>query len=86
MTNKKNVIILAMCNQLIEMIVKLAVRLEREEFMTDEEKKAVQHNSCMCQTIIATKLGATREELVDSVEFSKELNNLVDKTNNQRSA
>ena len=68
------------------MIVKLAVRLEHEGFMEEGEKETVQHNICLYQTLIATKLGATREEIEDSVKFSEELirHNLEDETNNHK--
>ena len=77
-TNKERVFLMAVLFDLGSMIAKMHVRLEHVDLLVGDEPENIQENLTNAQTIAATILEMTPDELGESLNLSKAINKMSD--------
>ena len=77
-TNKERVFLMALLFDLGSMIAKMHVRLEHVDLLVGDEPENIQENLTNAQTIAATILEMTPDELGESLNLSKAINKMSD--------
>ena len=76
--NKERVFLMALLFDLGSMISKMHVRLEHVDLLVGDESKNIRENLTNAQTIAATILEMTPDELEESLNLSKHINAMSD--------
>ena len=74
--NKQRVLLIALLFDLVSMISKMHVRLEHVDLLVGDESKNIRENLTNAQTIAATILEMTPDELEESLKLSKYIDNM----------
>ena len=77
-TNKERVFLMAVLFDLGSMIAKMHVRLEHVDLLVGDEPENIRENLTNAQTIAATILEMTPDELGESLNLSKAINKMSD--------
>lgn len=77
-TNKERVFLMAVLFDLGSMIAKMHVRLEHVDLLVGDEPENIQENLTNAQTIAATILEMTPDDLEESLNLSKAINKMSD--------
>mgnify|MGYP003679665635 CR=1 FL=1 len=77
-TNKETVFLMAVLFDLGSMIAKMYVRLDHEELLVSGERKNIRENLTNAQTIAATILELTPDEIEESRKLSSYINKMSD--------
>ena len=77
-TNKERVFLMAVLFDLGSMIAKMHVRLEHVDLLVGDEPENIQENLTNAQTIAATILEMTPDELGESLNLSEYIDKMSD--------
>ena len=77
-TNKERVFLMAVLFDLGSMIAKMHVRLDHVDLLVGDERENIRENLTNAQTIAATILEMTPDELGESLNLSKAINKMSD--------
>ena len=77
-TNKERIFLMAVLFDLGSMIAKMHVRLEHVDLLVGDEPENIQENLTNAQTIAATILEMTPDDLEESLNLSKAINKMSD--------